>query len=113
MPHEPVDIVLVGVGDAERGFEVLAREREALSAVMRSADDDEERRVGALEHFLEAPGIGHAAAAVVHVRNEGGPEAAVGFLAARQPGSLGIGKQAVELKSKCGRVFLVAADATW
>src|SRR5207245_1391070 len=61
---EPVDVGLVGGGDAERGAEVLARQGEAVGAVVAGADDDEEGGVGPLEDLLEAPGEGGAAAVV-------------------------------------------------
>src|SRR3954466_1120645 len=107
MLDEAVDRGLVGAGDAERGLEILAGEREAVGAVVGGADDDEQGGIGALEDFLEAPGVRHAAAAVAHARDEGGPEQAVGLYGARQAGPLGVGEETVELQAQGGGLGFV------
>ena len=56
--YEAIDVVLIGRHDAERRLEVLARQREAMAAVVRRADDDEQRARRLLDRLLEGPGVG-------------------------------------------------------
>ena len=93
MADQAIDVVLVGLGDAERRLEVFAGKGEAMPAVMRGADDDKEAGRGALEDFLERPGIAAAAPAIIDVRDQHGPKAVIGIRFAGQTRTTGPGKQ--------------------
>ena len=56
MLHDSVHVVLVGLDQAKRRIEVLAREREAVGRVMRRGDDDEDARVRLLDRVRESRG---------------------------------------------------------
>ena len=93
MPDQSVDVFLIGRHDAEGRLEVLAGQREAVVAIVRGADDDEQLGVAALEDLLEAPGESMAAAGVVDVGNEGRAEPAVGSRFAGQAGAARVSEQ--------------------
>src|SRR4051812_28270272 len=94
---EAIDKVLIGRHDTERRLKMLPRQREAMGTVVRCADDDEEPGIGALEDFLEAPGIGDAAAAIVHVRHERGPQPAIWLRLAGQSGATRMHEEVADL----------------
>src|SRR5206468_211037 len=127
MSNQAIDISLVGRGDAQRGFEIFASEGESMGAVMGSADDDEERGVGLLEDFFEAPGETMAAAMVVNMGNERGSEWRAGLRShskwraglrkrpewfSRQPRTFRISEQALELAAHRFRFGRIGADAS-
>ncbi len=70
MGGQSVDVGLVRMHQAQRRLKVFARQREAMIAVVRSADDDEQRGGGTFKNFLEGPSVAASAACVVDVRNE-------------------------------------------
>src|SRR5262245_4122379 len=108
---EAVDMSLIGAGDAEGGGEILARQREAMLAEMRRADDDEKRCVRAFEQFAKTPGIGVPAARIVDVRHEYRAQAAVGTLSARFAGSARVGEKTLDLSAQGLRLAFITTDA--
>ena len=52
--RDAVDVLLVGLDEAERRLEVLPREREPVRRVVRRGDDHEHAGIGVLDQFLES-----------------------------------------------------------
>src|SRR5437867_3087174 len=88
---------------------MLARQREAVLAVVRRRDDDEQCSVGPLDDFLKAPGVTDAAPAIVDVRQEGDVQRTVGPARPRQAGAAGLREITVELAAQLVRVRDIAA----
>src|SRR5436309_1270723 len=101
---EFVDVFLIGGREPEWCLKMLARQNESLRAVVRSADDDEQRSRRSLEHFTKRPRIGQAAAAIVDMRNEGGTKRVIRFPLARLARAAGCAEQAVEQATKFARI---------
>src|SRR5438132_4761221 len=107
---QQVDVALVGFSHAKRRLEMLARQGEALGAVMRRADDHEQRGISALNHLLEAPGERHAAALIINVRHEGGAQLAFGLVWPRQARATRAGEILLQLPAQEVGFGRIAAD---
>ena len=108
--YEQVDVALVGFSHAKRRLEMLARQGEALRAVMRRADDDKQRGVGPLNHLLEAPGERHTAALIIDVRHQGGAQLAFGPVLPRQARATRVGEILLQLPAQQVGFGRIAAD---
>src|SRR5581483_9213483 len=112
MSDEPIDEALIRFRDAQRRLKMLAGQGEAMAAVMRGADDDEQRCRRAFEDFLEAPGVRQTAAAIVDVRHQCRPQLAVRRYVGRQTGALLVLEQPLQLPPQWPGLGLVDAQAS-
>ncbi len=111
MLDQAIDVLLVGLGDSQGRLEMLARQGKAMPAVVRGADDHEQRGLASLEDLLERPRIGTAAASIVHVRDQHGPQPVIRPGLAGQAGTIGPGEQVLDHLAQSSRLRLVVMDA--
>src|SRR5207248_816016 len=109
--YEPVDVMLIALGDAQGCLEMFPGQGEAVAAVMRRADDHEQRRRRLLKDFLETPGEAHAAAVVIDMGKKNGPQAVLRSGLAGQAGPTRIGKELAKLAAQNVGIRRIAAKA--
>src|SRR5581483_3152281 len=111
MSDEAINVGRIGGSDAKRRLKMLTREREAMHAVVRSGDDDEQPGRRAFKYFFVGPGISQTAAAVVDVRNKGGAKMRIGPTRTRLAGTAGRSEEAVEQAAQAHGIIAVTGGA--
>src|SRR5262245_48256061 len=90
MAYQPIDERLIGGRNAQRGLEVLARQRKPLQAIVGGANDDEQGRIRSLKNLLETTGIADAAPIIIDVRHEDRSQFTIRPPFSRQAGPTGV-----------------------